>query len=255
MYQMSLESVEEMRGSGTDSREPLYLVALRNGVVRKYEYRNNIGPDWGPGQELFEWTVEAEVEPHIAAGIAEVGGQMRAASSTESLILPPNTPGMPSDVFEAMKQSSFDDDISYWIKLNTHANFFNRAADALKGISGRFFDPETLLRVYMKLQWPDGSSALYGWDSNQKTWVRLENTARDGRGNLIPENRSQIDGKQYNFPGAAEPGSPAADDFTDMWNHLRSMDVPINDARGGLGGYGYYMTCTPGSCDIYIIPQ
>lgn len=249
MYEMAFDSLSEMRIHG-----PLYVADLRRGMVRKYEYRNNIGSGWSPGNEVEEWAEETAVESNISAGVSEVGGLIRAASSTERIVIPPNTLGMPEDVFEAIRQSSFDDDIAYWINLKTTADFFNRASDALQAISGTWFNPGSL-RVHVQVQWSNGSSALYKWDSTLKTWVRVENTARDGRGNLIPESKGQVDGKQYNFPNAAETGSPAADDFYDMLRHFQGLGIQIVDGRGGLGGYGYFMTCTPSACHIYILPQ
>lgn len=37
--------------------------------------------------------------------------------------------------------------------------------------------------------------------------------------------------------------------------HFRGLGIQIVDVRSGLGGYGYYMTCTPSACHIYILPQ
>ncbi len=248
MNQLAWESVTEMASQG-----PLYALDLRNGVVRKYEYRNNVTGSWNPEFDPFEqWAEEVPVESNVAAGVADVGNYMRAASH-ESIILPPNTPGMPSDVYEAITTSSYDDDIAYWINLNSTGDFYNRAADALQLIS-TWFGSEGL-RVYVKFQWQDGSSAMYGWDSVQKTWVRIPNTARDGRKNLIPESKEQLSSKTYLFPNATVGGSDAADDFYDMWNYIKGMEVPVIDGTGGLGGYGYKMVCTPDRCDIYIQPR
>lgn len=246
MNQLAWDSVTEMASGG-----PLYAVDLRNGVVRKYEYRNNVTGDWNPEVDPFEqWAEEVVVEPNISAGVAEVGGYMRAAS-TENIILPRNTPGMPSDVFDAMQHSSYDDDIAYWIDTNSARSYFNRAADALQLIRNLFFDPNAI-RVYVKLFWEDGSNAMYGWDSIQKTWVRMPNTARDGRKNLIPERPEQVKGQKYDFPNAVIPGSDAADDYHDMWDHIKNMDIDVIDATGGLGACGYTMTCTPDACHVYI---
>lgn len=246
MNQMAWDSVTEMASGG-----PLYTVDLRNGIVRKYEYRNNVTGDWNPEFDPFEqWAEEVAVEPNISAGVSEVGGYMRAAS-TENIILPDGTPGMPGDVFDAVQHSSFDDDVAYFIDTTSARSWFNRASDALQIIQGTFFNPNAI-KVYVKISWQDGTNAMYGWDPIQKTWVRIPNTARDGRGNLIPELPEQVAGKKYTFPNAVIPGSDAADDYHDMWDHIRNLGIKVIDATDGVGSCGYRMTCTPDGCHVYI---
>jgi hypothetical protein len=234
---------------------PLYVVDLRNGVVRKYGYFTNWHAGMDPEVDQFlDWIDEMPVEQHIAQGVAEVGGHMRAASSTEYVHVGDNPPSwMPTDVFDAMTQSHFSDDITYWINTHSSADEWSAAAAKLGTIGGGWFDPSGLA-VTVILGWRDGSKATYKWDHNQQAWIRVENTARDGNGNLIPEARAQVAAQEYVFPNAGEGGSTeGADNFYDMWQYLTRLGVPVRDARTGPG-VGFAITCTADICHVYIIP-
>ncbi|GAA5077177.1 hypothetical protein [Lysobacter panacisoli] len=249
MADLAYHSTKEMLQQG-----PLYVVDLRNGVVRKYIYMNNWTPEWNPEFDPFEeWAAEVGVEAHISAAVSEVGGWMRAASE-EVLHIPPNDPSLPSDIFQAIAESHFDSQINGFINNNSTADYWNEAYDRLERISGDYFNPSAL-HIYVRVYFSDGTNGLYRRDKVTKKWERIEGTERDSHGNKIPLSKIQAVAQVYVFEtGMREPiGGNANDDLNDMMEHLSRMGVPIIDARGGASTGRTVMICYENYCSITVI--
>lgn len=175
---------------------------------------------------------------------------MRAASQ-EVLHIPPNDPNMPSDIFQAIGESRFDNGMSGFINNNSTASYWNEAYDRLERISGDYFNPSAL-HIYVRVYFPDGTNALYRRDKVTKEWVRIEGTERDSHGNKIPLSKIEAVAQVYIFAtDMREPiASNANDDLNDMMEHLSRMGVSIIDMRGGAGTGRTTMICYESYCSV-----
>lgn len=238
MEGLASESLFEMRQYG-----PLYVTDIRNGVVRKYYYNNNVTEDWDPEFDPFnEWASETTVETNIAQGIAKVSGMIMAAGQ-EVIHVNPGMPNMPSDVFQLIRESHFNDDVNNYINIVTDAAWYNSAVNTLESITGDYFNPVALV-ISIKFVMADGSFVYLKWDKVKKEFVRDEGTERDESGNKVPLTVAEVTNQTYVFSDGA------GDNLYDMWQHLLSMGVPVVDGRGGLDNYRTTMDCSSGRCIV-----
>lgn len=238
MEGLASESLFEMRQYG-----PLYVADIRNGLVRKYYYYNNVTEDWDPEFDPFDqWATETPVEPNIAEGIAHVSGMIMAAGQ-EVIHVNPGMPDMPSDVFQLINESHFDDDINHYVNLVTDAAWHNQARDYLNGITGNFFNPAALL-ITIKFVMTDGSFVVLQWDKIQQKFVRVEGTERDKNGNQVPLTVAEVNNQIYVFLEGE------GNNLNDMWQHILAMGVPVVDGRDGLNHYRTTMDCSSGTCIV-----
>lgn len=245
---MAQNSLDEMRWEGI-----LYLVDARNGNVRKYVYTNTCTGN--PEDPCNVWAEGIPVEPHIAQGIAHVGGLIRAASQ-EVVHLNPDMPNMPSDVYQAVRESHFDDDVQNYINMVSNAAWHNQARDYLSQMTGDYFNPGGAL-ITIKFVYPDGGYYIMAWDRLQEKMVRIEGTERDSSGNKVPLKRQDVVNQTYVFPNAALGGTTnGSDDFIDLYRMLQSMNVPIQDGTYGQATtYKLVMVCTDTFCSFYYVPM
>ena len=232
---------------------PLYVVDATNGIVRKYGYYS----EWTGNEDdpYITWIDTMPVETNIAQGIAGVGGMIHAAGQVE-IIANPNADWLPSDVYQAIRESHFQDDINNYIRLFTDADKHNQARVALNAITGNFFNPASVL-ISIKFVMKDGSYFLLTWDATQNQFTRVEGTERDSSGNKVPLTPAQIAAQTYVFPNASIGGtSNGSDDFYDMWQQLQHMGVTVVDGSyGQTVTYKLVMTCTPTVCSFYYVPM
>lgn len=246
MIQFASENFQSLKQNG-----PVYVVDLKNGVVRQYAYFNNVTPEWNPEYDPYEeWFGEIPVESSITSGVQYASSIIRPMG--EVVIVNPNRPDLPADADNAMVRTDMDDDVDRYIKTMAdqhRLNEFVAWADRFAG--GPFFNPKALF-VTITLVYQDGSRAIYRYDPETGTYKRMENTSRDGQGNLLPEKKEELVGKTYVFEGSAAGDSYATDDFYDMWERIRSMGVPVIDASQPRGR-SYAITCVYDYCTIWVI--
>lgn len=232
---------------------PMYIVDARNGVVRKFQYRS----EWTGNEDdpYNAWIEEAPVEQNIVDGIAYAGGLIRAAG-VEVIHADPNHPNLPSDVYQLIQESHFEDDINTFINMRTDANQHNMARSWLNGITNAFFSG-IWVQIAVKFVMKDGSYVWLKFDNTHQKWVREEGTERDRNGNKVPLNINQIANQTYVFPDASiGAGGEGSEAFFDMMHQLQNMGVTVVDASYGQSvTYKLSMSCTPTTCTFWYVPM
>jgi hypothetical protein len=247
MQDIAWSRLYEMRSNG-----PLYVVDLYGGITRKYLFATDWGPESNPETDPYNiWAEEASVEPAIQSMVQQVGVHLRAMAATQTIYVNPS-PEMPSDVFQAINQSSWDYELDVYIRSMTNAEDRNQAIDLLSTFTGggSFFNVQNLY-VSIKLYWSDGSSSLFAWDSQTQSFKRQPGTERDGEGNEVPQTPQATVGETYTYENVAYDLNNQ-DDFYDMWSRLLNMGVPVVDMRGGMSGTFTAIFCTADGCQIVL---
>lgn len=247
MEQVAYESLTQMRWEG-----PLYVVDGRGGVVRKYEYRSNQGPDWNPEFDLLEqWPQEVATEQLVITGVAKAAASLFEGRVPEQVIVNPGANDMPEDSYQALTNDGYDLKVDRYIKTMIGSEqYMNRFAQFLNEINGvGAFNPNAIT-VRVELIYQDGSRAMYTFNLSTGQYERSELSTRDSAGHLIPETKDAMLGKTYDFENAALGDARALDDLADLADRARDFGFTVRDVTKYEPGTKYSMTCSGDICTI-----
>lgn len=250
MQQIADENIYSLKMYG-----PLYLMDVVGGRVKKFAYFNNMTPEYNPENDpYYEWTTPVEVEPQVVQLALDLQSVTMQAYPSGSIQLPGE--GLPQDAHEYLRRTDLHDDVENYIRNYRPEDLIQRFSDFLTNFEIPFFNPERI-QLPLTVRFSDGSVIKLTYDRALRVWVYVPNSARDSKGNVIPETKEQIDGqasgtgtREYYF-GDVWQDPNAQDDLNDMLLRMSELGVPVTYASsGGSGGY-YSMVCAGDVCTIY----
>lgn len=193
-----------------------------------YIYDNNSGAisKWIREQDCSGGSCLVVITKVAAEQIVVNYASFYRTNNYHSIVLPSGS--YPNDAYEGVQFPQLSRNVGTFIKNGGYGfvqDYLNFVA-GLGSIIGFNLQP---MDMTIRVNYADGSTALYAYNHTTQTWDRLKGESRDSNNNLIPETKDAVSG---GGPGTTTvyyfTGPNGSQNLIDFINLLGQLGVPIS---------------------------